>query len=82
MELSERLVNELMNLHNLTEQLVAKHMKLSDINSNFKGAELQQLFDQTAKALTGFITDKEHIKIIKKYCSKQYAMPALPVMLP
>ena len=57
-------------------------MKLSDINSNLKGAELQQLFDQTAKALTGFITDKERIKFIKKYCSKQYEMSAEPVVLP
>ena len=51
----------------------------------FKAAQIQKILDNTAKVLTGFITDEEPVKLIKKFCSKQFEAPAklvAPAQLP
>ena len=78
--LSEHHVNQLMNLQCLITQLLEQHQKLRAENSLLKGAEIQQIFDQSAKVLTGYINDQEQVKVIKKFCSKDFAMPPLPVV--
>ena len=57
--LSEHQTNELKNLKCLIDKLLEEHEKLRAYDSHLKAAEIQDIFDQSAKALTGHVSDPE-----------------------
>ena len=67
-----------MNLQCLLTQLLKQYLNFRAVNAHFKGAEIQQIFDKSAMALTGFISDSEKFSGLHKFCSMSAKKPAQP----